>query len=111
MKNIIFLLILFSSLNIYGQKVFIRAGKMYDGSFGPIQTNQIIEIKDGKIIKTGPDLILPAGADVVDLKNQFVMPGLIDAHTHIVLHSGNYDDQILRETPEYRARQSEDELA
>lgn len=31
------------------------------------------------------------------------MPGLIDAHTHIVLHAGEYDAQILRETPEYRA--------
>ena len=31
-----------------------------------------------------------------------MLPGLVDAHTHLALHAGDYDQQILRESPELR---------
>jgi imidazolonepropionase-like amidohydrolase len=60
----------------------------------------------GKISAVGHGAPIPAGARVVDEGRRTVLPGLIDAHTHVALHAGDYDQQILRETPEYRAIQA-----
>lgn len=56
---------------------------------------------DGWVIGDGGTSAI--GAAVIDVGDCFLMPGLIDTHTHIVLHEGDYDHQILTETPEYRA--------
>jgi imidazolonepropionase-like amidohydrolase len=42
-------------------------------------------IEDGKIKAQGPALSLPAGAEVIDLSKEWVLPGLMDAHTHMTL--------------------------
>ena len=61
---------------------------------GRIQTitNGIIEdgtvlVEDGKILAVGKDLDIPAGAQIFDTTGCWVMPGLIDCHTHICLMS------------------------
>jgi imidazolonepropionase-like amidohydrolase len=82
---------------------YIKAGKLFDGRSDALVENVTIMLRGKKIAQVGKNLPIPAGANVIDLSNQVVMPGLIDAHTHIVLHAGDYEAQILRETPEYRA--------
>jgi imidazolonepropionase-like amidohydrolase len=82
---------------------YIKAGRLFDGRSDKLQENVCIIVQGNKILKVGKDLTIPAGANVLDLSELVVMPGLIDAHTHIVLHAGDYDAQILRETPEFRA--------
>jgi imidazolonepropionase-like amidohydrolase len=82
---------------------YIKAGKLFNGQSDQLDENVVILIRGKKIMQVGKDLPIPAGAKVIDLSDLVVMPGLIDAHTHIVLHGGDYDAQILRETPEYRA--------
>lgn len=42
-----------------------------------------ILIKDGKILKLGENIDIPAGFEVIDLKGQYILPGFIDAHTHL----------------------------
>ena len=82
---------------------YLKVGRLFDGRSEKIQENVVVLIRAKKIVQVGKDLPIPAGATIIDLSDKLVMPGLIDSHTHIVLHSGDYDAQILRETPEYRA--------
>jgi imidazolonepropionase-like amidohydrolase len=65
-------------------RTIIRAGKLLDVRTGKILSNQAIVIEDGKIVSVGPDSgAADASAKVVDLSGKTVLPGLIDAHTHI----------------------------
>jgi imidazolonepropionase-like amidohydrolase len=93
------------SFTVFAQELstYIRAGKLFDGRSNQLQTNIVIVVQGKKILRVGGDVTIPSGATVIDLSQLTVMPGLIDAHTHIVLHAGDYDAQILRETPEFRA--------
>src|SRR5208283_1416364 len=65
--------------------VVVRAGRLLDVKTGKTLTNQTIIIQGDKIASVGPDVQVPAGAQVVDLPNATVLPGLIDAHTHITM--------------------------
>src|SRR5262249_704500 len=63
----------------------IRAGRLLDPEAGRIVTNQIIVIEGNKIRDVGPNVAIPAGAQVIDLSGMTVMPGLVDAHNHLAL--------------------------
>ncbi|HKD77181.1 MAG TPA: amidohydrolase family protein, partial [Ktedonobacterales bacterium] len=65
-------------------RTVVRAGKLLDVRTGKTLTNQAIVIEDGKIVSVGPDTgSPPEDAKVIDLSSETVLPGLIDAHTHI----------------------------
>jgi imidazolonepropionase-like amidohydrolase len=64
----------------------IRAGKLIDPATGTVSKDQIILIKDGKIAEVGPRVQIPDGAEVIDLSQFWVLPGLMDAHTHITMN-------------------------
>ncbi len=66
------------------QDIAIRAGNLIDPATGNVSKNQFIVVHDGKIASVGTSV--PAGAKVVDLSNEWVMPGLMDAHTHITMN-------------------------
>ncbi len=66
--------------------VVVHAGHLLDVKTGKTLTNQTIVIQDGKIASVGSDAQIPAGAPVVDLSNATVLPGLIDAHTHLTMN-------------------------
>ena len=67
------------------QVVALRAGNVIDSAKGTVAKNQIILIQDGKITAIGAAVAIPKDAQVIDLSNEWVMPGLIDAHTHLTL--------------------------
>lgn len=63
----------------------IRAGRLLDPEAGRIVTNQIILVEGTRIRDVGPNLPIPAGAQVIDLSQMTVMPGLVEAHNHLAL--------------------------
>ena len=78
--------------------VTIRAARMFDGV--TLRRNVTIVVDGSKIVSVSGDAT--ADASIVFDDRFTLLPGLIDAHTHIALHGGDYDAQILRETPELR---------
>lgn len=77
----------------------IKAGRMIDTINGKILEKQIIIIEDERIKAVGPDLAIPAGANVIDLSAMTVMPGFTDAHVHITGEAGgDYYEGLFRRT-------------
>ncbi|HET7208103.1 MAG TPA: amidohydrolase family protein [Terriglobales bacterium] len=70
------------------RQVVVRAGRLLDVKSGNTLTNQAIVIEGDKIVSVGPESATKpaAGATVVDLPNATVLPGLIDAHTHLTFN-------------------------
>jgi len=88
----------------------IRAGVLIDGESGSARRNQIIIIRGNRVseVSDAASARIPAGAEVIDLSNATVLPGLIDAHTHIFLQGeepdqGGYDIQLLKYPAAFRA--------
>jgi imidazolonepropionase-like amidohydrolase len=65
--------------------VIVRAGHLLDVKTGKLLTDQILVIDDGKIASVGPaaEAKPPSDAARIDLPNATILPGLIDAHTHL----------------------------
>src|SRR6202047_2078157 len=84
--------------------VAIRAGRLFDTKSAKLVSNQVVLIHGDRITEVGPAerVKVPAGAEVVDLSQATVVPGLIDAHTHVFGNGPDLEEQFLREAYQYR---------
>jgi imidazolonepropionase-like amidohydrolase len=77
---------------------------------------RLLDVKNGRVIKPGEVLVegerivevgtavkRPAGAEIIDLGDHTLLPGLIDAHVHLFLHPGAEDLQTVQESVPQRA--------
>ena len=87
-------LLLGSCLNLFwgqappvSKTVVIHAGRLLDVKTGKTLSNQTILIQGDKIteVSGSVDQVVPNGATLIDLSNATVLPGLIDAHTHLTM--------------------------
>jgi imidazolonepropionase-like amidohydrolase len=67
----------------------------------------VVAVEGERIVGVGPkgSVATPAGARVIALPGQTLIPGLIELHSHLLLHAYNevaWDDQVLKEAPTYR---------
>jgi len=90
--------------------VLIKAGRLIDGRSDGPQSGVGILIEGDRIKAVGPLAQVQAqarGARVIDLSQMTVLPGFIDAHTHLLLQGDStaqaYNDQLLYESTPYRA--------
>lgn len=92
-----------------GAEVYvIRAGTLVDPARATVSRDQSILVDNGVIKVIGASVGAPAGAKVIDLSKEWVMPGLIDAHTHLTLTEvtgGNapFESFYLKESTAFRA--------
>ncbi len=91
-------------------RTLIRAGHLIDGIGAEPRTDQGILVAGERILEVGPWAAIAGRAGVVetiDLSAMTVLPGLIDAHTHVLLQgditAADYDDQLLKQSIPYRA--------
>ena len=68
----------------------VRAGRLFDSKAGQMLTKQVVLIAGDRITAVGPEaqVKIPAGMQVLDLSQATVLPGLIDAHTHMFNNRG-----------------------
>ncbi len=81
----------------------IRCGRFFDGKTLELKRDVVLLIEGERIRDVGQSLEIPAGAKVIDLSSSTVMPGLIDAHTHVFLHGISYEVSLLKKSQQYRA--------
>lgn len=86
------------------ERLAIRAGRMFDGKSDALVREQVILVEGTRIVQVGPasQVSIPRGAEVLDLSNATVLPGLIDGHTHIFASGPDLDSQMLKESLQYR---------
>jgi len=86
-----------------GKVIAIRCGRLIDGKSSDVMENAMVLVRGNKITAVGKNIAIPAGAQILDLGAATVLPGLIDTHTHLLLHEGDYDEQLLRWSQAKRA--------
>jgi len=95
-KTFIFLFIIVISLpaKLIGQQknTYIKAGFLYDSKSNTLLKNKLIQIQGTKIISISEFESLPENIQVIDLKEYTVLPGLIDAHTHVLFYQEANED-------------------
>jgi len=87
--------------------IAIRAGVLVDPSTSSTKRDQTILIENGTIRAIGSAVEIPAGAQRIDLSREWVVPGLMDAHTHLTLTEitgdAPFESFYLSESTAYRA--------
>jgi imidazolonepropionase-like amidohydrolase len=80
-------------------RVAVRAGRLIDGLGGAPVADAVILIENDRITAVGRGLPIPNGARVIDLSRSTVLPGFIDAHTHVTSQPENYMEDLFRKSP------------
>lgn len=65
----------------------IKAARLFDAKTGTTTPNALVIVQQGKITAVGSGASVPAGATVIDLGDATLLPGFIDAHSHLTLES------------------------
>jgi len=86
----------------HAETTYVRAGRLVDVIAGRVLTDQIIAIEDERITAIQNYTAPPAGAEVLDWSAYTVLPGLIDAHTHLAdwSQSNNVAEPLLHSRQE-----------
>jgi len=80
------------------QAVVLHAARLLDIESGKIVAPGEVLVEGDRIAEAGSAVKRPAGAEVIDLGDSTLMPGLIDAHVHLFLHPGAEDFQTIEES-------------
>ena len=93
----------------------LKPAHVFDGESAQLHDNWAVLIHGDKIVAVGPanSINAPAGATVIDLPGLTLMPGLIEAHSHVLLHPYSetpWNDQVARESLSLRVARATNHL-
>jgi len=107
-------LVAWASVSLVGQTqapapstFVLKPARVFDAVSPTPHEGWVVVVTGSRIVSAGPAAAVqaPAGAQSIDLPGTTLMPGLIDAHSHIYLHPYNealWNDQVMKETLAYR---------
>jgi imidazolonepropionase-like amidohydrolase len=78
--------------------IVLHAARLLDVKNGRLVTPGEVLVQGERIVEVGPSVKHPAGADIIELGDRTLLPGLIDAHVHLFLHPGAEDLQTVQES-------------
>ncbi len=89
----------------------LKADRVFDARDEQTHDGWVVLVQGGKIVDVGPvaKVSAPSGTQTIDLPGTTLLPGLIDAHSHVFLHPYNetlWNDQVLKETLAFRTVQA-----
>jgi imidazolonepropionase-like amidohydrolase len=95
------LALLLSSLPAFAQTTYIKAGKLFDSQSGTYRSDVVLVVQGERIQSVEPSgFQAPSGAHIVDLSHAYVLPGLIDCHTHLGSRADHYAEiSHFQDTP------------
>ena len=82
------------------EPILLRPSAVFDGVSPQPHAGWSVLVEGDRIAAVGPNLAAPAGAKVIDLPGETLIPGMIEGHSHLFLHPYNetlWDDQVLHE--------------
>jgi cytosine/adenosine deaminase-related metal-dependent hydrolase len=99
MKNILFVFILVLSgfIAARAQTVAFTNVNVIPMDKERVLQNQTVVVRDGVIAEIGKNAKIPAGAQVIDAKGKYLIPGLVDMHTHLLSDGDDYPDSIAED--------------
>lgn len=98
-KLTLFLILISTHLFAQDKYTLFRPSRVFDGE--TMHNNWQVLVKNQRIEAVGEKLIFPANTEIIDIPNSTLLPGLIEGHSHLLLHPYNetpWDDQVLRES-------------
>ena len=91
MIRLIACLLAVASVAAEAQVTYIRAGSLFDSETGRVTRDRVIVVDGERIVSIGDSgTAIPNGATVIDLSDSFVLPGVMDMHTHVIGNLDNY---------------------
>jgi len=89
MRNSLVLASLLVALPASAKTTVVKAAHLYDGKSDQVTSPGVLVIEDQKIVGVGAKAPVPAGAEVIDLGDATLLPGLMDAHTHLTFEASD----------------------
>jgi imidazolonepropionase-like amidohydrolase len=94
---------------------FLKPAHIFDGESAQLHDGWVVVVRGEKIEAVGSasEINAPAGAKVIELPGMTLMPGLIDAHSHVLLHPYSetvWNDQVAREALSLRVARATNHL-
>lgn len=81
----------FASASMADDVTYIKAGSLFDSRSGKVTRDAVIVVAGERIASVEySDAAIPADAEVIDLSDSFVLPGMMDMHTHVIDHLDRY---------------------
>ncbi len=95
--------------------VLLRPARVFDGGHDATHEGWVVLVRGRRIVAVGPaaSVHAPAGATIVELPGMTLLPGLIEAHSHMLLHPYDetaWNDQVLHESEPLRVARATNHL-